>query len=204
MVAKKSASPSTCRQTNGRTVSLTRRRALFALGATSLLTAFASLESGCAAFSSLKPVDAAITNRAAESASRDATRELERLATLHKDGRPSVCFIGVSGGPEAASLSDATRERLGEIKSVKFFEKTAVQAALKESGVSANNVFIPSEREKFVDALGESVDYLLAGYVETRELDGEESGGKEKMKRVYKLELVELETSKKCEFVADL
>ena len=76
--------------------------------------------------------------------------------------------------------------------------------ALKESGVSANNVFIPSEREKFVDALGESVDYLLAGYVETRELDGEESGGKEKMKRVYKLELVELETSKKCEFVADL
>ena len=181
----------------------TRRRALATLGATTLAVALNAVEGGCAAFNAFKSVDVGAATRAAENATRDASRELERLSALHTDRKLSVCFIGVAGGAEASSLSDATRERLGEVKGIKLFDKSTVQEALKESGVRANNVFIPTERAKFVDALGEPVDYLLAGYVEDVDLE-ETAETKGKTQRAYKLELVELETNKKCEFLANL
>ena len=80
---------------------------------------------------------------------------------------------------------------------------------MKESDVRANNLFIPTERKKFVDALGEPVDYLLAGYVERGTVpasgaqNAEASEDAPKVK-IFKLELVELETNRKFEFVAPL
>ena len=85
---------------------------------------------------------------------------------------------------------------------------------MKESDVRANNLFIPTERKKFVAALGEPVDYLLAGYVErgivptdgANQSDAQNADANENAKKgkIFKLELVELETNRKFEFVAPL
>ena len=107
----------------------------------------------------------------------------------------------MTGGPNAANLSSATRELLEE-GNFRLLEKNVVQAALKESGVSPNNVFIPKEREKFVSELGEEVDYFMAGYVEKQE-DEDDEGEKSK-KTVYKLDLVNVATNRKSEFVAEI
>ena len=166
-----------------------------------LLTSPFALAGGCATFGSFHKSDPAVDERAARKVADEALEELDRLAKLHSDRKISACFIGVSGGSNAASLSTTTRERL-ETGSFKTFDKSLVQNALKESGVHANNVFIPKEREKFVEALGEPVDYLLAGYVEKEPVDPDDD--KSAKKDVYRLALVEVETNKKLEFVADL
>lgn len=140
--------------------------------------------------------------RAAEKATRGALDELERCASINSDKKITVCFIGVTGGPNAGSLSESTRERL-ESGSFRLLEKSDVQAALKESGVRANDVFIPRERRKFVEALGEDVDFLLAGYIERAKDEDDEERSKGK-RMVYKLELVNVETNQKSEFIADL
>lgn len=139
--------------------------------------------------------------RAADKAAKDALKELEREAKLHSDKKLVVCFIGVAGGSNAANLSTATRELLEE-GDFRLLEKSAVQSALKESGVSPNNVFIPREREKFVAELGEDVDYFMAGYVEKQE--EEDDDGKKSKRTVYKLELVNVATNHKSTFVADI
>lgn len=178
----------------------TRRSFLAAIAA----CAVASSCGGCALLGgAFRPSNPEADRRAANQASRDALKELERLAALNPKKKLVVCFIGATGGSNAGTLSDATREYL-DGREFRLIDKDAVKKAFKESGVRANNVFIPAERKKFADALGEDLDYILAGYVETTDAsseDGEESRGK---RRVYKLELVDLETNEKREFVADL
>ena len=85
-------------------------------------------------------------------------------------------------------------------------EKSATTAAFKESGVRANNVFIPTERKKFIDALGEDVDFLLAGYIENVNPDEDSDGSEARKGRrvVYKLELVDVESNQKSVFTTDL
>ena len=156
---------------------------------------------GCAVANVFHSSDPEADRRAANKATKDALKELEREASLHSDKKLVVCFIGVAGGGSAANLSAATRERL-EQGNFRLLEKSAVQSALKESGVSPNNVFIPREREKFVAELGEEIDYLMAGYVE--KIEEEDDDGKKIKRTVYKLDLVNVATNRKSEFVADV
>ena len=157
---------------------------------------------------------AAISSPAVEKATSDALQELQRLTVLNGKQNATLCFLGVSGKGDLGGLSEAARQQIETSSSFRLLEKSAVQAALKESDVRANNLFIPTERKKFVAALGEPVDYLLAGYVErgtvpnadannpnAQNADSDENAKKVK---VFKLELVELETNRKFEFVAPL
>ena len=176
-----------------------RRRFLTACACLTVLP----LTEGCAMFGgAFHASDPVADRRAADKATRGALDELERCASLNSDKKLTVCFIGVTGGPNAGDLSNATRERL-EGGSFRLLEKSDVQDALKESGVRANNIFIPNERRKFVEALGEDVDFLLAGYVERVDTDEDEERSRSK-RTVYRLELVEIETNKKSTFTADL
>ena len=170
------------------------------------LAAFACLASapflgGCAVVEVFHSSDPEADRRAANKATKDALKELEREASLHSDKKLVVCFIGVAGGGSAANLSAATRERL-EQGNFRLLEKSAVHAALKESGVSPNNVFIPREREKFVAELGEEIDFLMAGYVE--KIVEEDEDGKSIKRTVYRLDLVNVATNRKSEFVVDV
>ena len=126
----------------------------------------ASLLPSCAAFSAFRHDKVKVDEGAARKAARDVVDELRRVAELptYQKKKPTVCFLGVSGGGNSAEISATTRDILSE-GNFRLVEKSATTAAFKESGVRANNVFIPTERKKFIDALGEDVDFLLAGYI---------------------------------------
>lgn len=165
---------------------------------------------GCAAFGGFFAPSPAATHDAADKATRGVMKELERAMKANPDKKPTLCFIGVTGGSCAADLSSMTRDIL-EGGSFKLIKKSDTQDALKESGVRPNNVFIPKERAKFVDALGTDVDYLLAGYVEkASDGDDDSASGDDNFqtshgkRMVYKLELVEVKTNRKSEFIGDL
>ena len=157
---------------------------------------------------------AAVSSPAVEKATSEALQELQRLTVLNGKQNATLCFLGVSGKGDLGGLSEAARQQIETSSSFRLLEKSAVQAALKESNVRANNLFIPAERKKFVAALGEPVDYLLAGYVEKGSVptDGanvsaaqnDEASENAKKVKIFKLELVELETNRKFEFVAPL
>ncbi len=148
----------------------------------------------------------AVSSPAVEKATSSALQELQRLTVLNGKQNATLCFLGVSGKGDLGGLSEAARQQIEASSSFRLLEKSVVQAALKESDVRANNLFIPTERKKFVAALGEPVDYLLAGYVEVGAVPTEnaESSGNSKKTKIFKLELVELETNRKFEFVAPL
>ncbi len=157
---------------------------------------------------------AAVSSPAVEKATSEALQELQRLTVLNGKQNATLCFLGVSGKGDQSGLSEAARQQIETSSSFRLLEKSAVQAALKESDVRANNLFIPAERKKFVAALGEPVDYLLAGYVERGSVptDGANNSGAQNgdasenasKTKIFKLELVELETNRKFEFVAPL
>ena len=157
---------------------------------------------------------AAVSSPAVEKATSEALQELQRLTVLNGKQNATLCFLGVSGKGDLGGLSEAARQQIETGSSFRLLEKSAVQTALKESDVRANNLFIPTERKKFVAALGEPVDYLLAGYVERGTVpnadannpnaQNADSGENAKKVKVFKLELVELETNRKFEFVAPL
>lgn len=175
---------------------------------------FSTLFVGCFGGKNDSENVAAVSSPAVEKATANALQELQRLTVLNGKQNATLCFLGVSGKGDLGGLSEAARQQIETSSSFRLLEKSAVQAALKESDVRANNLFIPTERKKFVAALGEPVDYLLAGYVErgtvppvdanntdASNADASENGPKVK---VFKLELVELETNRKFEFVAPL
>lgn len=180
-----------------------------------LLAALSStLSVGCFGGKNDSEAVAAVSSPAVEKATSEALQELQRLTVLNGKQNATLCFLGVSGKGDQSGLSEAARQQIETGSSFRLLEKSAVQAALKESDVRANNLFIPAERKKFVAALGEPVDYLLAGYVEkgsvptdganvsaAQNADASESAKKQ---TVFKLELVELETNRKFEFVAPL
>ncbi len=148
----------------------------------------------------------AVSSPAVEKTTSSALQELQRLTVLNGKQNATLCFLGVSGKGDLGGLSEAARQQIETSSSFRLLEKNAVQAALKESDVRANNLFIPTERKKFVAALGEPVDYLLAGYVEVGAAPNEnaESSENAKKTKIFKLELVELETNRKFEFVEPL
>lgn len=175
---------------------------------------FSTLFAGCFSGKNDGENVAAVSSPAVEKATSDALQELQRLTVLNGKQNATVCFLGVSGKGNLGGLSEAARQQIETSSSFRLLEKSAVQAALKESDVRANNLFIPAERKKFVAALGEPVDYLLAGYVEKGSVpnDGANNSAAQnndasenaKKQTVFKLELVELETNRKFEFVAPL
>lgn len=179
------------------------------------LAAFASTAFvGCFGGKNDSKTVAAVSSPAVEKATSEALQELQRLTVLNGKQNATLCFLGVSGKGDLGGLSEAARQQIETSSSFRLLEKSAVQAALKESDVRANNLFIPAERKKFVAALGEPVDYLLAGYVERgtvptasannsapQNADSSEDAPKV---QIFKLELVELETNRKFEFVAPL
>ena len=174
---------------------------------------FSTFFAGCFGGKSDSENVAAVSSPAVEKATADALQELQRLTVLNGKQNATLCFLGVSGQGALGGLSEATRQQIETSSSFRLLEKSAVQAALKESDVRANNLFIPTERKKFVAALGEPVDYLLAGYVELGTVptaDANNSGTQNASDedapkvKVFKLELVELETNRKFEFVAPL
>lgn len=182
-----------------------RRVAVFFFLAAFVSTAFV----GCFGGKNDSKTVAAVSSPAVEKATSDALQELQRLTVLNGKQNATLCFLGVSGKGDLGGLSEAARQQIETSSSFRLLEKSAVQAALKESDVRANNLFIPTERKKFVAALGEPVDYLLAGYVErgtvptagAQNADSDEDAPKV---QIFKLELVELETNRKFEFVAPL
>ncbi|MBQ7814083.1 MAG: hypothetical protein IJ387_06270 [Thermoguttaceae bacterium] len=169
---------------------------------------------GCFGGKSDSEAVAAVSSPAVEKTTSEALQELQRLTVLNGKQNATLCFLGVSGKGDQSGLSEAARQQIETGSSFRLLEKSAVQAALKESDVRANNLFIPAERKKFVAALGEPVDYLLAGYVEKGSVpsDGANNSAAQnndasenaKKQTVFKLELVELETNRKFEFVAPL
>ncbi|MBP3529852.1 MAG: hypothetical protein J6K25_01540 [Thermoguttaceae bacterium] len=175
---------------------------------------FSTLFAGCFSGKNDGENVAAVSSPAVEKTTSDALQELQRLTVLNGKQNATVCFLGVSGKGNLGGLSEAARQQIETSSSFRLLEKSAVQAALKESDVRANNLFIPAERKKFVAALGEPVDYLLAGYVEKGSVpsDGANNSAAQnndasenaKKQTVFKLELVELETNRKFEFVAPL
>lgn len=179
-----------------------------------LVGLFATTFAGCFGGKNDGENVAAVSSPAVEQATSEALQELQRLTVLNGKPNATLCFLGVSGKGDLGGLSEAARQQIETSSSFRLLEKSAVQAALKESDVRANNLFIPTERKKFVDALGEPVDYLLAGYVEKGAVpnDGANNSAAQnndasesaKKQTVFKLELVELETNRKFEFVAPL
>ncbi len=167
----------------------------------------ASLLPGCAVFNPFQHDNLQVDEGAARKAARDVVDELRRLSELptYQKKKPTVCFLGVSGGGNSAEISAMTRDILSE-GNFRLVEKSATTAAFKESGVRANNVFIPTERKKFINALGENVDYLLAGYIEKANPDDEPEDGEARKGRrtVYRLELLDVDSNQKSVFTADL
>ena len=157
----------------------------------------ASLLPSCAAFSAFRHDKVKVDEGAARKAARDVVDELRRVAELptYQKKKPTV----------SAEISATTRDILSE-GNFRLVEKSATTAAFKESGVRANNVFIPTERKKFIDALGEDVDFLLAGYIENVNPDEDSDGSEARKGRrvVYKLELVDVESNQKSVFTTDL
>ncbi len=179
-----------------------------------LVALFSTLFVGCFGGKNDGENVAAVSSPAVEKATSEALQELQRLTVLNGKQNATLCFLGVSGKGDLGGLSEAARQQIETSSSFRLLEKSAVQTALKESDVRANNLFIPAERKKFIAALGEPVDYLLAGYVErgTVPPDGAnnsaaqnaETSENAKKVKIFKLELVELETNRKFEFVAPL
>ncbi len=157
-------------------------------------------------------IDASFSSPAVEQTVSGALADLQRLSTLSENKEPTICFLGVSGkapGAPASAFSAATRRQFESRSSFRTLEKSAVESALKESDVRANNLFIPAERKKFVAALGEPVDFLLTGSLEPgKKADSDDSDGESDSNAatgsIYKLELVDLATNKKYEYVAKL
>ena len=162
---------------------------------------------GCAIFHRPKPIEPAVFKPAVSKNVGRAIKEATRLSLLEeeKDEKPTICFIGVLG-ESADAISTATRDELELSNEIKTIDKNAMKVALKESGIKASEVYIPNKRKLFVESLGESFDYLLAGYVERVEerVDPDDEESATHARTVYRLELVNLETNKKSEFVADL
>ena len=193
-------------------VKLTRR----ALLAAALFGPVASTF-GCAMFNKPKKLDPSLCSRAVSKTTAEAVKEIARVSELDEtvqnesngdkksSKKPVVCFIGVLGNG-AEDVSKAARAELEDAKGIRLIEKSAMTAALKESGIKGSEVYIPAQREKFVDALGEPFDYLLAGFVEDVEehVDPDDEDSKTIPKTIFRLELVQLETNRKAEFTADL
>jgi len=156
---------------------------------------------GCSTFSRLTTKAPVVDAGKIEEATSQAKSELDRLANASKKEKPTVCFLGVIGNG-AESFSTATRERLEDGGNFRVLPKSQMQDAIKKSGVKANNLFIPTEQKKFVKELGEPIDYLLAGYLEKVPID--ESNEDKGKKDVFRLDLVEIGTSRKASFVVDL
>lgn len=153
--------------------------------------------------------DASFSSPAIEQTVSEALADLQRLSTLTENKEPTICFLGVSGkapGASASAFSAATRRQFESRSSFRTLEKSVVETALKESEVRANNLFIPAERKKFVAALGEPVDFLLTGSLESgKKADSDDdSVSSASAGAIYKLELVDLSTNKKYEYVAKL
>ncbi len=155
----------------------------------------------CSTFSRLTSKAPTADARKIDEATSMVKNELERLSNASKRETPTICFLGVSGAG-AGSFSTATREQLENEEKIRVLSQSKMQDAIKQSGVKANNLFIPTEQKKFVKELGEPIDYILAGYIETVPIDeSDEDKGK---KDVFRLELVEIESSQKSSFVVDL
>ena len=180
--------------TSRNTVSADRlsRRAFVAAACAGMLAAPA----GCALFNRPKKIDPSVFEPAVNRHS-----ELDQ----EKNTNPTVCFLGVKG-ESAESISEATRAELQDGEGYTLLKKEDVKEALSDAGIRANDVYIPAERKKFLRELGRPVDYFLAGYVEDVEerVDPNDEESQLVPKRVYRLELLCLETNKKSEFVADL
>jgi len=156
---------------------------------------------GCSTFSRLTTKAPTPDSRKIDEATSQVKSELERFASVSKKEKPTVCFLGVSG-LGAEDFSTVAREQLEDDEKIHILSKSKMQDALKSSGIKANNLFIPVERKKFVQELGEPVDYIVAGYVEKVPIDeSDEDKGK---KDVFRLDIVEVESSKKSSVVVDL
>lgn len=207
---------------NGLNAACVSRRAF--LGAACLCLCAAP--TGCAMLHRPKPIDAAVYTTAVSKTTSQALKEIKRQGSIEavldkdkekdKDGangetkseskeKPVVCFIGVLGN-SAEEISNAARAELDDSAEIKLIGKAKFQAALKECGIRASEVYIPAQRKLFVEQLGESFDYLMAGYVETIEepIDPNDENSKTYDKTIFRLELVNMETNRKSEFTADL
>ena len=191
--------------TSRNTVSADRlsRRAFVAAACAGMLAAPA----GCALFNRPKKIDPSVFEPAVNRVTKVAIKELNRHSELDQEKKtdPTVCFLGVKG-ESAESISEATRAELQDGEGYTLLKKEDVKVALSDAGIRANDVYIPAERKKFLRELGRPVDYFLAGYVEDVEerVDPNDEESQLVPKRVYRLELLCLETNKKSEFVADL
>ncbi|MBP5622066.1 MAG: hypothetical protein J6X44_08640 [Thermoguttaceae bacterium] len=164
-----------------------------------------SVAPGCVSLSRPKKIDAAVYEPAVAKTTRQVAEEIARLSVLNEGKKPKICFIGVLGD-SAVPISNATREKLEKSKEFNVVDEKKMQAAFKKSKISRSDVFRPQSREKFADALGESFDYILAGYVEDREerVDPNDEESKTIPKTVYRLSLFNLDTNAKSDFVAEL
>ena len=155
----------------------------------------------CSTFSRLTSKAPTADAQKISEATSMVNNELERLSNASKGATPTICFLGVSGAG-AGSFSTAMREQLENEEKYRVLPQSKMQDAIKQSGVKANNLFIPTEQKKFVKELGEPIDYILAGYIETVPIDeSDEDKGK---KDVFRLELVKIENSQKSSFIVDL
>ena len=160
---------------------------------------------GCAVFHRPRKIDASARSRAVESAVGQALKDMTRLANLNDGKKPLVCFLGVMG-EGAEEFSDSVREELARSREIETVSKSDIQAALKEAGVRGTEVYIPAQRKLFTSALGKEFDYLLAGYIEEAEehVDPDDENSRTIRKMVFRLELVEMSTNKKAEYVEDV
>ena len=164
-----------------------------------------SVAPGCVSLVGSRKIGAAVYEPAVEKTTRQVGEEITRVSVLNQGKKPKICFIGVLGD-SASDISAATRAKLEKSKDFNVVDEKKMQAAFKKSKISRSDVFRPQSREKFADALGESFDYILAGYVEDREerVDPNDEESKTIPKTVYRLSLFNLETNAKSDFVAEL
>ena len=183
------------------------RRSIWGTFAVVLFVVALYLSPGCAAFRRPKPIEPSVFRPAASKTVKGAVKEMTRLADLEKDKakKPTVLFIGVLGD-NADSISQATREALEDAPEIRTIDKDRMKAALKERGLKPSQVYLPEQRKQFTEALGESFDYLLAGYVEQTDepIDPNDENSKTYAKTIYRLEVVDMETNKTSQFIADL
>jgi|BioPla2DNA2_1021312.scaffolds.fasta_scaffold20007_4 hypothetical protein len=160
---------------------------------------------GCALFRRSKSIDASIYKPAVAKTTSQATEQLSQLSVVNGGKKPTVCFVGVIGD-SASEISLATRAELEKSDKFKLVDKTAMQNALKVADLKATEIFIPTKRAKFTDALGEPFDYILAGYVENIEepVDPNDEDSKKIAKTIYRLSLFNLDTNRTSDFIADL
>ncbi len=98
-----------------------------------------------------------------------AVKGIKRQNIFEGKKEYTFCFLGIRGtnGRDVEPVSNNVRVCFSQINNIHLVSSEKVEEAFKTSKIKRNNVFIPGDRRTFITALGEPVDYMVQGKIET-------------------------------------